>query len=345
MSDESDSEMDQGDQTEMITQEDEAKIEKKIRKTYRKIRQEMIENRLECVDPNSNRIEAMMEKIEKTYNSVKKPREAVSDGIVLQEIAVLGQERIKNLHCAFRSFSNNEFMDKLKVYMSDYSGKSEPQVPGEENDPASDSDEEQTQRQSTRAPKKYLLTKPIISRFGTDVMSYFRILPSPKFLIGTLEKELNLSKKAIVRQRKQKSDETIVRTKIQELDVNSEQEKNNTVQETERIYKMLKRYFKRSEGRALCLYEFMINPKSFSRTIENIFYISFLVKDGFVRIFLDEDDLPVIVPVSDEEKAQSSTQASKKANIQSMVSLNKVQWKELIEVFEIENAMIAPPKT
>ena len=42
MSDESDSEMDQGDQTEMITQEDEAKIEKKIRKTYRKIRQEMI---------------------------------------------------------------------------------------------------------------------------------------------------------------------------------------------------------------------------------------------------------------------------------------------------------------
>lgn len=347
MSDESDNEMDQDDRSQINSQEHEAKIEKQIRKKYRKMREEMLENRLECVDPKSNRIEAMMEKIERTYNCVKKPREAVSDSIVLQEIAVLGQERIKNLHCAFRSFSNIEFMDKLKVYMSEHSlVENLKQRISSDEDIESEENETQSQQRSNSGAKKYVLTKPIISKFGTNAMSYFRISPKPKFLIGTLEKELKLSKKAIVRQKRQRNDDEIVKTKIKELNVNSEEETNNTVQETERIHKILSKYFKRSKGRALCLYEFMINPNSFSRTIENIFYISFLIKDGFAKIYLDEDQLPVIVPVSDEQKTQANNASgSKSINIQSMISLNKIQWKELIEVFEIENAIIPDLKT
>ena len=46
---------------------------------------------------------------------VKKAREAVSDSVTLHEIALLGAERIKNLQCAFRSFNNNDFMDKLVI--------------------------------------------------------------------------------------------------------------------------------------------------------------------------------------------------------------------------------------
>jgi hypothetical protein len=46
---------------------------------------------------------------------VKKPREAVSDSHALHELAILSTERIKNLKCAFRSFNNNEFMEKLVI--------------------------------------------------------------------------------------------------------------------------------------------------------------------------------------------------------------------------------------
>jgi len=42
------------------------------------------------------------------------------------------------------------------------------------------------------------------------------------------------------------------------------------------------------------LFEFAVNPKSFGQTIENLFYISFLVKDGFVRISFDDDGLPTL---------------------------------------------------
>lgn len=184
--------------------------------------------------------------------------------------------------------------------------KSEPSDPTQSTQYVEDdeSDEEmddqstnsQAREFNSSAKSKYVLTKPIIKSFGTNVMSYFQILPQPKFLLGSLDKELNLGKKQIVRQRRERrvSDEGL-RTKIKELGVkdSDEVETNNTVQETERIYKLLCRYSKKLNG-PLCLYEFTINPKSFSRTIENIFYVSFLVKDGYVKIYLDEDQLPVI---------------------------------------------------
>lgn len=42
------------------------------------------------------------------------------------------------------------------------------------------------------------------------------------------------------------------------------------------------------------LFEFAINPDSFAQTVENLFYISFLVKDGYVRVDFDDDGLPTI---------------------------------------------------
>ena len=125
-------------------------------------------------------------------------------------------------------------------------------------------------------------------RFGDEVMHYFRVLPRPRFLLGSLEKvDQSLGKTRKVRQQKARNKDPVevVRTKIKELEANSkDNETNNTVSETERIYDILKKYYARSEGAAICLYTFMINPHSFSRTIENIFYISFLVKDGFAKI-------------------------------------------------------------
>jgi hypothetical protein len=105
-----------------------------------------------------------------------------------------------------------------------------------------------------------------------------------------------------------------VKTKIKELDVNStENDENSTLTEIDRILNLLKKYFKRMKGSPICFYTFIINPFSFARTIENIFYVSFLVKviyfsfkflsfrlfnfvlqDGYAKIYIDADGLPVI---------------------------------------------------
>lgn len=49
----------------------------------------------------------------------------------------------------------------------------------------------------------------------------------------------------------------------------------------------------RSTG-GIDLMRFVVNPKSFGQTIENLFYISFLIRDGRVEVDFDEHDLPAI---------------------------------------------------
>lgn len=44
----------------------------------------------------------------------------------------------------------------------------------------------------------------------------------------------------------------------------------------------------------VALFRFVINPYSFGQTIENIFYLSFLIRDGYVGISDDERGLPYI---------------------------------------------------
>lgn len=49
----------------------------------------------------------------------------------------------------------------------------------------------------------------------------------------------------------------------------------------------------RSTG-GIDLMRFVVNPKSFGQTVENMFYLSFLIRDGRVEIDFDEHDLPAL---------------------------------------------------
>ena len=56
---------------------------------------------------------------------------------------------------------------------------------------------------------------------------------------------------------------------------------------------LMERYALRSTG-GIDLLRFVVNPHSFGQTVENMFYVSFLIRDGHVKLDFDEHGRPAI---------------------------------------------------
>jgi hypothetical protein len=80
-------------------------------------------------------------------------------------------------------------------------------------------------------------------------------------------------------------------------------EESETSNSTEALvastYKQLVAAYKRNDKRPLDYFKFVIDPSSFCSTVENIFHVSFLVKERKVQISVDQEAsrLPVITPL------------------------------------------------
>ncbi|KAG6005454.1 hypothetical protein E4U21_007923 [Claviceps maximensis] len=95
----------------------------------------------------------------------------------------------------------------------------------------------------------------------------------------------------------------------------------------------------RSTG-GIDLMRFVVNPDSFGQTVENMFYVSFLIRDGRVEIELDEHDLPALAPV-DREPIEDGTQKHNGASKhQAILSMDEQTWRDIIDVYQITNPMI-----
>ncbi|KAG8798413.1 nuclear protein [Serendipita sp. 399] len=86
-------------------------------------------------------------------------------------------------------------------------------------------------------------------------------------------------------------------------------------------------------------FEFVINPQSFAQSIENTFYVSFLVRDGRAAVFPDDNTgLLTLYPSEplgeDERKDEQKKQAVFKLTAQT--------WKDAIELFNLKTAKYIP---
>ena len=109
----------------------------------------------------------------------------------------------------------------------------------------------------------------------------------------------------------------------------------------------LQKEFRQNGKKPISFYHFVIDPTSFSNSVENIFYVSFLIKDGFVSIsegtnfylFLffkfyilfryylhtdGENGLPVLTVKSRSRETSSQASVSKK---QLIIALDQDMWK------------------
>jgi len=84
------------------------------------------------------------------------------------------------------------------------------------------------------------------------------------------------------------------------------------------------------------LFKFVINPQSFGQTVENIFYLSFSIRDARAKLDIDEHGMPMVSIVSDD----LTEEEIKMENKQCVLELTMSQWEELKRVFNITKSII-----
>ncbi|KAG9237901.1 Nse4 C-terminal-domain-containing protein [Amylocarpus encephaloides] len=89
-----------------------------------------------------------------------------------------------------------------------------------------------------------------------------------------------------------------------------------------------------AENGGLAFFKFVVNPKSFGQTVENMFYVSFLIKEGKVGISFDRG-LPYL-----DITSPRSGRGGDNAKHQAVLSIDYATWREMIEIFDIKESTI-----
>ncbi|XP_061220179.1 non-structural maintenance of chromosomes element 4 homolog A [Neopsephotus bourkii] len=291
-----------------------------IRNQYRELIYSVQQNREDMLSSKSNRLTEALEEANKLFSGVSSAREAALDAQFLVLASNLGKEKANELHSEMTTFDSLVFAEDLLTFMGIN------RIEAEEND-------------DSESISGYL-PSDAWHKLGEEAEKYFRRAPSFHYMLGSFKSDPPVPRQRIERQKKTTGTEG-KRAMPAQLKKMEESHQEATEKEVERILGLLQTHFQNDPSTPISFFDLVIDPNSFARTVENIFHVSFIIRDGFARIKLDDDKLPIIEPSEDNEEREDGRSAG--ARNQVVLSLNYKDWKEIVETFEITEPMISPP--
>lgn len=292
---------------------------REVRKDYRRLLVDTEERKQEFVRGSASEIIERLNEANHLYNKVEHSTEAILDSKLLAVTSELGAQHMRSARSDNSSIDMSEVIGNIRHFM----GAS--RVPSM-NDQAEDED----------------LDWKSVAVVATK---YARTAPSIKFILGPLSIEIK-QKKQSARSALQipavsESQENYRQPEQLQLD-DIQQDENETLRNIQEVHRIL-----HTTGPTL-YWKFVINPNSFSQSVENIFYCAFLAKEGRV-IIGDSADCNVRYPdvVIEACEQLPEEQRSRMPKYQYMVSFDMKCWRDLIEKYDIQSSAIPsrPPSS
>ncbi|KAK5085778.1 hypothetical protein LTR05_005066 [Lithohypha guttulata] len=103
----------------------------------------------------------------------------------------------------------------------------------------------------------------------------------------------------------------------------------------EEVRQLMRKHKVRDNG-GVPLFDFCINPKSFGQSVENFFYVSFLIKEGRVGLDFDSDEMPTLGMVD----AKSLEERQESVRNQAIFTLDFDIWQELVQSCGITESIV-----
>lgn len=296
---------------------------REVQRGLRKLREDQRLNRDKYLQPGDGNIRRIIRKANALSGSVKQTTEATIDSRLLVETVELSYKKTSLLTSgdAGQGVDVGAFVTQCLQYMRLGAGI--------DDDNAVELTSTQRQRRHTNGPRR---GDPDDDDIGDDgdpcnwehlgrfaCLPHIRRPPTAGFLLGPLSVEKKVRKvtkrtapfrpnnlretrpevlDAKDIQRKEENDLTAICKKI--LDILTEwhvkaQDAAEAAFEVDEPtgWQAMKEHGLRQTG-GIDYFKFVINPKSFGQTIENMFYVSFLIRDNKLKLEFDDDGFPTL---------------------------------------------------
>lgn len=300
----------------MDSDQEQAKVEAEravTRSGYRKLMDQIADKEEDIVDVNgeNNQLLQFLQNNEELYDKVNAPQEAVMDAVVVKQLSKLCKKQAENMSTNINEFKSDEFATIFKIKMMN------------DDRPLS--------------AKKWI-------KFGKNIKPYFQRSPTLSYMFGALDVVAPPPK-----ERKQRETKARQATKVKELKetqaavvTDTQTSANQTDVIVTHVFRSLVRKFKENQQQPINYFKFVINPKCFGTSVENMFHVSFLVKEGKCGITICSDTgAPLIQPLAAKQLEKLQRENDDRRN-QVVLSFNMNDWAKLIKKYDIRETMIQP---
>eukprot|EP01132_Coremiostelium_polycephalum_P005283 gene5283-6576_t len=271
---------------------------RKIRREYRLLIQDAQNNKQELIQPESKGLLDLLDRGDELYSSVEMPREAALDSEFLSLASQYGLEQAQRLKVSFNTFDSNGFITRLRDTLAQLS----------EDDEIN--------------PNGWM-------KLGERFSTIFSTTPKFDFMYGPMNLEIAEKK---TKERKPREVVEKGPTKVataERIKDNSNQENAET---TSGRVQALKSFLERKKK--VEFIDTVTSRDSFAGTVENIFYFSFLLKDGQASLKKDEQGRATIeVSQPPEEKDYVSGKATQRHSI---IKLDYKTWQDMVKFADVE---------
>jgi non-structural maintenance of chromosomes element 4 len=332
-----------------------------VRRGLRNLISRVQDEKTDLLKPDSNGLLKTFKEADKIYDNVKQTSEATLDSRLLVEAADLSYRKIKNLTLGDGSIGLDvdDFITKCIIFMK------RGNEPGRQNEPP------RTQTQGRRRGQDVeddeegdTLNWDYLGRNACFLYNSRPCLTG--FLLGPLSVQKKVRQQTQRRAREARTQTQAVRPlQLGEEELNKQESANLTeicteiashLQKTQRdaeaacdneieqldgepteeqATEIMKRHGIADNGH-IPLFNICVNPRSFGQSVENFFYVSFLIKEGKVGLSLDSNGLPTLgiaPPKSLEERQETQRN-------QAVFTLDFDIWEDIIKTFEIKKSVI-----
>lgn len=288
-------------------EQDDISVRRQLRQKYREAIRDTRKESKNLAVPSDDRLFQKVQCSSELFQSVRQAREGALDSQLLRLVSEISEAKADAFQAESVTFDENIFISKLQPLIS--------HAPGS-------------------------LTKQSVNSWGKLIDLCHPVLctcpPSMTTMRGSMD--VCPPKPRAKREHTQNMKQTNVVSKPKEVEKADISQSDDTKTAVEWLYKYLQAAC--DEVGKIFVWDFVIDPESYTASIENLFHLTFLIKDGRCDVFHDSGWIYLKACKSIPEH-----ELSKRHHRQYVFSLSYDSWQQKIDEFNIKESLVSRQPT